>query len=707
MRTRTLSFLFLIAWPMPLLAQAPSAIAAPHFDANVVGLHDDDAGVPLGLGANYQARFYGDRFEFKPVLGAMAPHDLPLTLRATHLGRGGLAPVGNARRDRHDLSIHYVRPEFVERLEVRSEGLKQSFVFATLPAGDGDLVVRAELTTELRPTPTADGGIDFTLPGIGGVHIEPVLGIDARGATCRGTLRQVDGGIEFVLPRAFVDRAALPLVVDPLLAPIVVVSAHANDERQVDAARLGAPVGMTAITYRRQISGANTDIYVSYVNDAGVLTSTVVAESTTVSGDSPRIAAVPASGKWFVVWNESGNVGGRQLVPNGTSGSLLLAATANTEGQATVSGGERGGATNVCVAWLDSTNDQIRGCLVDTAAAAPAASVSATILTDAGTLTQLGAPSLPSTSASTELLLVYQSESSITGATSVRGAKLDSSVAPSLAAATFAIAGGATSALSPVVAGDGADWTVAYRTNNTLTGAGAACVGVHHHGAAVLTTPRSLVPLGTSVGQIDIAWAGDSAWLAFSRGSGVNHDVVLLSIDPLNCANCEGELLADAGGNDASVAVTALDDGLGSITYVPIAASVGNVSLQRFSSSDGTVTIAGAGTVGAHTVAKCVRAGRADFGIEMHGAPAGVPAFALAASTRIDYACGGGTLVPDLFGGFLLAVGNTSAVGDVRLQIPLPPGVPANVTLFVQMAVPGPGCLGVVDISNALQIQFQ
>jgi hypothetical protein len=73
-----------------------------------------------------------------------------------------------------------------ERYEARAEGLEQSFEFLAAPGGRGDLIVRGRISTELGAERCADGSLRFGLPGVGGVSVGTVTGIDALGRKRRG-----------------------------------------------------------------------------------------------------------------------------------------------------------------------------------------------------------------------------------------------------------------------------------------------------------------------------------------------------------------------------------------------------------------------------------------------------------------------------------------------------------------------------------------
>ena len=178
-------------------------------------------GIPHGIGPAYLARFDAAALGFSTVAPAGTRSS---SLRFAFAGvqrRHGPAAAAPASPVRHveGATVTYARPGVLETYEVRPDGVEQSFTLETLPPGTGDLVVRGRLSTALiadRRGVVAPS-LRFALPGHVGVNIGRVTGIDARGATTRGWMRYDGRELELVLPAAFVEAAALPLVLDPLI----------------------------------------------------------------------------------------------------------------------------------------------------------------------------------------------------------------------------------------------------------------------------------------------------------------------------------------------------------------------------------------------------------------------------------------------------------------------------------------------------------
>jgi hypothetical protein len=188
------------------------------------------AGEVLATGPGYRARIDAFGVEFVPV--ASATGSLTLELQSITRAGGGVwepeamaeGPVEDGSRVQLDRGAG-----IVEHFDATASGIEHSFVFATRPAGSGDLVVRLRATTRL-PLVHADpaAGLRFGADGVG-ITIGGVTGIGANGERARGEIRGADGFVEYVLPAAFVDAASYPLVLDPLVGPAFQVAAAASD----------------------------------------------------------------------------------------------------------------------------------------------------------------------------------------------------------------------------------------------------------------------------------------------------------------------------------------------------------------------------------------------------------------------------------------------------------------------------------------------
>src|SRR5690606_16998443 len=122
---------------------------------------------------DWRATFDDGSFSFTPAFGAAASRTWPLTLTLESVRRL-LGPeqvtAGAGAAVLAGETVEIARgPGLVERYEPRREGVEQSFVLSEPPPGEGDLVVRLRVTTDLQAPPAGDhsGGLAFAKDGLG------------------------------------------------------------------------------------------------------------------------------------------------------------------------------------------------------------------------------------------------------------------------------------------------------------------------------------------------------------------------------------------------------------------------------------------------------------------------------------------------------------------------------------------------------------
>ena len=185
--------------------------------------HPDSDGL-LGLGAAYLVRFRVGEVRYDVAQAPDAANAF-VSLSAPVVSRGStvlptfatVAPIADGRR------AVYRRADGVdERYDLAPDAIELSWSFAERPAGAGDLVVHYSVTTTLGAPTVADDGLRFEGAACG-VRIGKVTGIAADGARADGTVQWDGTGVRFTLPAAFVDAAAYPLVLDPVLGSTFLV----------------------------------------------------------------------------------------------------------------------------------------------------------------------------------------------------------------------------------------------------------------------------------------------------------------------------------------------------------------------------------------------------------------------------------------------------------------------------------------------------
>jgi hypothetical protein len=290
-----------------LLAVLALPAAAQQFDppfANT-GVHQREGEV-RATGPGYTARFDRHGFEFVPLLGAAQPRTMPLRTRLLAVRRGGQT-VWAARDDgpapiADGASVHLRHGGVTETYLVRGDGIEQRFVLAAPPGGEGDLVVRLALTTELALV-AADPqrGLRYAAPRTGGVTIGAVTGVDAAGATAPGTIR-VDGDcLEYVLPGAFVAQASYPLVVDPLFGAALPVGNATTGPDDAPEIAFDATTLHWLVVWRVAVSAVQAEVRAQRVSFGGALVGgQILVDDSTMVGQRPRVAGVQATDRFLV-----------------------------------------------------------------------------------------------------------------------------------------------------------------------------------------------------------------------------------------------------------------------------------------------------------------------------------------------------------------------------------------------------------------------
>jgi hypothetical protein len=663
-------------------------------------------GTLTAIGDDYKATFRAGELEFTPLLGRLAPRNLPLTLEVTHCSRGEPVPVGPATLTHDGLVATFERPELDERLEVRADGIKQSFVFASLPPGNGDLVVRCRVRSELRPQAGRSAtGLRFLHGSVGGVEIGEVLGLDADGNACGGSLHCDGEHVDFVLPASFVQQARLPLVVDPLLSSIVVTSSTLADSAP-DVALLPSPVNTYLVVWQRAVSATDSDVRGQRVGGTGTLLGgLMMLETSDQNTFDVTVAASPSAGRWLVAWEQIGDIKARIVSSTGAVlGSLDFANGPAQQRSPTVAGGSFGSTDLAMCVWHDATTNQILGKQVNMATLF--GSFPATVIASGTSLVTVSDPTISRDNPLDRALVAWRS-TSLLGQRSLRGVVLRSNGTP--LSPTVALAGGAgNEAFSPTCAGDGVDFVLSWLTSSPVLGDGAACAPLQYRfvpqalGPLTVGTPRSIFGPAGVVRSASTAMFQGSAMVAFSSAGASANDVSALSVDPFTCADCEGSLPVDVAGNDVGVAICSRTAGPatnapndGAVVYVPIVGGQGDVALRLLRADDGVRSLLEINCTSGLPFAPCARAGNQGFGVVLRGAEANALTLVIHSTALLNFNCQPCIIGPDPSVGLIEFLGATSANGDLRAALPLPGG-PAVVgtTVHSQFVLFGGQCFG-------------
>lgn len=277
-----------------------------------------NAGGALGIGPGYKVQFDSAGAEFTPQLGARAarPHALRLELAAVERGGERMPLAADALPELAELSVSYARAEGLrESFELRAAGVEHAFEFANRPAGSGELVVRLTVCADLEPAFGSAGELRFVEPGLGGLSIGAVRGFDAAGRSVDGSLRWRAGELELVLPESFVDSAALPFVLDPLVGPVIALGSSADSSREPECA-YDAASDSYLMVWTRLYSATDHDLYATRIDSAGNPVGGILAIES-AGGNwiaRPVVGVIAAASRFVIAWQDEPSAGGNPRI---------------------------------------------------------------------------------------------------------------------------------------------------------------------------------------------------------------------------------------------------------------------------------------------------------------------------------------------------------------------------------------------------------
>jgi len=682
-----------------------------------------------GGGDDYKVRFEPGGFVLTPALGRRAPRNYPLALRVESIGRGQtLSPLASRSPRFTELRVEYDRGVAVERYDLLAAGMEQSFVFATRPAGSGDLVVRARLTTDLQVSADGDG-LRFDLPGVGGFRMGGVVGIDAHGVRVRGGLRYEAGILELSLPDAFVDRAALPLTLDPLIGAFVRVTPAGGDNDRAPVVAFEATANVYLAVWTRIFSATDLDVHGQRVSRSGGLVGArLLIENSTAFEYEPQITSCNLRGAFVVVYTrDPGNIIARTV--NGATGAvsafITVAASSGSFHSGTVAN-MRNASHVVCVWQSDSDSTlQARRILVSTNLTL---SLGATNTLATGASVPPGRPRLAKSDRGTgRLALVYERQFGGSNPL-VRPYLMILNDVPAPLAIELAVnTSDRFDQGFPEVDGDGTTWLVVWEaSSHDRVDTDAICKSFTYD--ATNRTVRVNSPPSEVRARLreqerlpSVFCTGGSCVTGWMEQFTSVPDIwtpEVRSVDPFRCTDCEGVFSldfvnavslspvgcsVDAGGGQGEEALLVWE------TASATASSNGDIIARLWRAADGAVTSLGGGCgAGGTNHATCARSPNRFFTHRLRGATPSTAAVFVLSGLRRDFSCGACTLIPDVATAILIPL-RTDAAGEAAVFSAIPAsseliGVPLLTQWATVDLAPRACALFHFDLSNALRV---
>lgn len=509
--------------------------------------HDGDRIV--GVGADYRAVFTAGSLEFTPAFGDATPMSLPLHLTLRSMQRGAHqvtfadAPVATVTGTR----ITFAREaNVVERFDVRPEGVEHSFVFATPPAGSGDLVVRCAVRSTLEAGTEADGTVRFVREGLGGITVGHVTGIDAEGRRAAGALHLRGDALEYVLPAAFVETAVYPLVLDPLIGAQFVLGAA--DDLESDVAYDPGSNTHLAV-WKRRYATTDHDILGQRLDAAGApLGGTLLLETaSTIVASRPCVAAVRLRSAFAVVWQQgSGPFGPFDIrarsvdgVAGAVSGAVSVVATAEDEFAPCISGDVSTVDDDVLVAWQTPTGIHAMQLTVPASLVPTPSSI---VALTASPFVQK--PAFSKSGGTIGQHLIVWEEESLIGDTQIRGRVVTRNL--TLLTGVTSFTSTSRHKANPRCDGDGTTFLIVYERAESTAGRSDVYARRIGYAAGATSNLTGEVAVEATPSQSenapDVAWLGTRWCLALQeRQSGLDDDVVVWMLRD-DCLPCSGRI---------------------------------------------------------------------------------------------------------------------------------------------------------------------
>jgi hypothetical protein len=321
-------------------------------------------------GPDYRVELDEAGIEYAAAFGTRAKETQQARFDLLGFGRatGALVPALSDRPELSQTLAVYERGSGVRELyQTRRDGIEQSFVFESPLSGSGDLFVRLAVESSLARAGAADG-LALEAPGLGAITIGAVTGIDAKGARTAGSMRWIDGGIELSLPAAFVDAAAYPLVLDPLIGTEFEVDSDSanNFDDSAPAIAHDWTNGNYLIVWTRSFGLGDSDIRGQRVTDAGALVGGLIAiesgSTISPSATSPSVGNVNLTDMYLVAWESSSGFLAQSDIKCRSvnaatgalsAGTLTIAATATYDVDPVIGGEVQTSDDEVIVAWSE------------------------------------------------------------------------------------------------------------------------------------------------------------------------------------------------------------------------------------------------------------------------------------------------------------------------------------------------------------------
>jgi hypothetical protein len=686
---------------------------------------------PTAERAAFAARYDLAGLEFE------AAPDATLRLGAVELRRGDVRLALGAATPRHDgaFTMFERAPGVLERFERSPAGIEHSLVVDGPLGGDGDLVVRVELggTNAGLGERLADGSHRF-----GAISYGRLFGIDADGEHTDGDVRLVPGGLELVIDDAWLDAAAWPITLDPIIGTAAIVTtptplSTVTDEGQRDDdpdAAYDVTSGNYLVAFVRTtdfvpppplpaIPGSQEKLHAQRLTSAGLPTGPLL-ELDATSVRQPRVANAARRDRFAVSWIDNVGLGDElnlRLVDadDGTLSGTLNIAPEDGDIVDHDLAGESSLSTlttsRVFAVWIDDTGD-VKFARISVPASGDASlSSTFTIATDPGVSDEWKEVSIARcTNDDGDFVVALVRESSFVGTRRVYAMMVDRN--GSVVTPPTLISGSDDDCRRVSVDGGGSNpsrWVVTWEEADIVTFTQFTLRAVALAGSGSSLTASTIRSHGTSFTQFDaqVGWRPGMAIVAFERPFSDSISVCMLcdttaqiGEDTSTAFDWPDTALTAYETSDAVVALrtsggdTSAHEGLllchrRSSNFATIDNVIATRRYDAFDpNADSQIVLPGCGGVGSLLVPTPPAIGNPDFRIELTGAgPTASLAILNLTAVQPIQTCGSCSFAPLDILTFVPIVGGAA---EIALPVPCKPSL-AGAQLHAQWIVYKPG----------------
>ncbi len=308
-------------------SQSPTDLAPPRAESlafHGVYIEASTSSVLWARAETYKMSFDGGQVTYYPRFAAKADRHWPLTFSLASVTCGSdILPCGNAHVVRSgDRQVRLLRGPVTEIWDLAPEHAEQSFELAHWP-GPGDLRLEVACQTDLTAQRQVDGTLAFVAPSGPRVVCSDAVARDARGRTLQLELGWENGRAILSVPSTFLAEATWPVIVDPLVRTVGVVSSPTQLARP--RAAYDPTFDVWLVVCEDEVTTTDTDVLVFRLALDGTLLDSSAVDLSIANAISPDVGANAENGVFLVAWLDQSNdlVKWQHRNAGGTSYGLL------------------------------------------------------------------------------------------------------------------------------------------------------------------------------------------------------------------------------------------------------------------------------------------------------------------------------------------------------------------------------------------------